>query len=57
MLSGGAGEAGGGPIHRVAFEEVSGHRVLLKCGPGNWGLSCWTNTEHLVTAARNWAAK
>ena len=22
-------------IHRVAFEEVSGHRVLLKCGPGN----------------------
>ena len=24
-------------IHRVAFEEVSGHRVLFKSGPGNWG--------------------
>ena len=21
-------------IHRVAFEEVSGHRVLMKSGPG-----------------------
>ena len=33
-------------IHRVAFEEVSGHRVLLKCGPGNWVLSaCCTTHE------------
>ena len=33
-------------IHRVAFEEVSGHRVLLKCGPGNRGLSaCCTTHE------------
>ena len=29
--------------HRVAFEEVSGHRVLLKSGPGNRGqLACGT---------------
>ena len=36
-------------IHRVAFEEVSGHRVLLKCGPGNRGLSacCTTHELHL----------
>ena len=26
-------------IHRVALEEVSGHRVLLKSGPGNRGRS------------------
>ena len=33
-------------IHRVAFEEVSGHRDLLKCGPGNRGLSaCCTTHE------------
>ena len=33
-------------IHRFAFEEVSGHQVLLKCGPGNWGLSaCCTTHE------------
>ena len=32
-------------IHRVAFEEVSGHRVLLKCGPGNWGLSACCTTH------------
>ena len=25
--------------HRVAFEEVSGPRVLLKSGPGNRGLA------------------
>ena len=25
-------------IHRVALEEVSGHRVLIKSGPGNQGL-------------------
>ena len=29
---------------RVAFAEVSGHRVLLKSGPGNWGRSaCGTS--------------
>ena len=33
-------------IHRVAFEELSGHRDLLKCGPGNRGLSaCCTTHE------------
>ena len=33
-------------IHRFAFEEVSGHQVLLKCEPGNWGLSaCCTTHE------------
>ena len=26
-------------IHRVEFEEVSGHRVLIKRGPGNRGAS------------------
>ena len=33
-------------IHRVAFEEVSGHRVLIKSEPGNWSLSeCGTTHE------------
>ena len=33
-------------IHRVTFEEVSRHRVLLKSGPGNRGLSaCGTTHE------------
>ena len=31
--------------HRVAFEEVSGHRVLLKSGPGNRGLSACGTTH------------
>ena len=32
--------------HRVAFEEVSGHRVLFKSVPENWGLSaCGTTHE------------
>ena len=31
--------------HRVAFEEVSGYRVLLNCGPGNQGRSTW-GTSH-----------
>ena len=32
--------------HRVAFEEVSGHRVLFKSVPENWGLSaCGTTLE------------
>ena len=30
--------------HRVAFEEVSGHRVLLKSGPGNRGRSACGTT-------------
>ena len=29
----------------MAFEEVSGHRVLLNCGPGNQGRSTW-GTSH-----------
>ena len=33
-------------IHRVALEEVSGHRVLFKSVPENWGLSaCGTTHE------------
>ena len=33
-------------IHRVEFEEVSGHRVLIKRGPGNRGPSeCGTTHE------------
>ena len=33
-------------IHRVAFKEVSGHRVLFKSIPENWGLSaCGTTHE------------
>ena len=31
--------------HRVAFEEVSGPRVLLQSGPGNRGLSAWGTTR------------
>ena len=30
--------------HRVAFEEVSGHRVLIKRGPGNCGRSACGTT-------------
>ena len=33
-------------IHRVEFKEVSGHRVLIKRGPGNRGpLECGTTHE------------
>ena len=32
-------------IHRVAFKEVSGHRVLFKNGPGNRGLSACGTTH------------
>ena len=32
-------------IHRVAFEEVSGHRVLMKSGPGNRGRSAFGTTH------------
>ena len=35
-------------IHRVAFEEVSGHRVLIKSGPGNWGRSA-CGTTHVAS--------
>ena len=31
--------------HRVAFEEVSGHRVLVKSGPGNRGRSACGTTH------------
>ena len=34
-------------IHRVAFEEVSGHRVLIKSGLGNRGLSACGTTRKL----------
>ena len=34
--------------HRVAFEEVSGHRVLLKSGPGNRGRSA-CGTTHVAS--------
>ena len=32
-------------IHSVAFEEVSGHRVLIKSGPGNRGRSACGTTH------------
>ena len=32
-------------IHRVALEEVSGHRVLIKSRQGNWGLSACGTTH------------
>ena len=32
-------------IHRVAFEEVSWHRVLMKSGPGNQGRSTFGTTH------------
>ena len=35
-------------IHRVAFKEVSGHRVLFKSVPENWGLSA-SGTTHKAT--------
>ena len=31
--------------HRVAFEEGSGHRVLMKSGPGNQGRSAFGTTH------------
>ena len=36
-------------IHRVAFEEVSGHRVLIKSGPGNRGLSACVTTHEATS--------
>src|SRR5574337_139320 len=39
-------------IHRVVFGEVSGHRVLLKRGPGNRGpTEC--GTTHEATSGRS----
>ena len=35
-------------IHRVAFEEVSGHRVLIKSGPDNRGRSA-RGTSHMAS--------
>ena len=35
-------------IHRFAFEEVSGHRVLIKSGPGNRGRSA-CGTTHVAS--------
>ena len=32
-------------IHRFAFEEVPGHRVLIKSGPGNRGRSACGTTH------------
>ena len=34
--------------HRVAFEEVSGHRVLIKSGPENQGRSA-RGTSHMAS--------
>ena len=40
-------------IHRVVFEEVSGHRVLIKSGPGNRSLlEC--GTTHAATSRISW---
>ena len=35
-------------IHRVSFEEVSGHRVLIKSGPENRGRSA-RGTSHVAS--------
>ena len=35
-------------IHRLVFEEVSGHRVLIKSGPGNRGRSA-CGTTHVAS--------
>ena len=44
-------------IHRVAFEEVSGHRVLMKSGLGNRGRSVkclpMSSPSEKCTACRN----
>ena len=34
---------------RVVFEEVSGHRVLIKSGPGNRGLSACVTTHEATS--------
>ena len=36
-------------IHRVAFEEVSGHRVLIKSGPRNQGPSEGVTTHETTS--------
>ena len=36
-------------FHRVVFEEVSGHRVLIKSGPGNRGLSACVTTHEATS--------
>ena len=36
-------------VRRVAFEEVSGHRVLLKSGPGNRGISACDTTHDAMS--------
>ena len=36
-------------FHKVAFEEVSGHRVLIKSGPGNRGLSACVTTHEATS--------
>ena len=38
-----------GFFHRVAFQEVSGHRVLIKSGPGNRGLSACVTTHEATS--------
>ena len=37
-------------IHRVEFEEVSGHRVLIKRGPGNRGASQCGSTHEATSS-------
>ena len=34
--------------HRFAFEEVSGHLILIRCGPGNRGRSA-CGTTHVAS--------
>ena len=45
MHGGGSAPSNGNFTHRVAFEEVSGPRVLFKSGPGNPGLSACGTTH------------
>src|SRR5574341_777909 len=41
-------------IHRVEFGEVSGHRVLIKRGPGNRGASQRGSTHEATSGMSSW---
>ena len=41
-------------IHRVEFEAVSGHRVLIKTGPGNRGPSECGTTHEATSGMSSW---
>src|SRR5574337_646700 len=41
-------------IHRLEFGEVSGHRVLIKRGPGNRGLTECGTTHEATSGMSSW---